>query len=195
MKRGIKQMKLFYCRVSTEQQNEERQIKAAESLGIEKENIFIDKQSGKNMDRNQLKRLLDFCRKGDIVYCESISRIARNTKDLLNIIEQLKEKQVEFVSLKESIDTTNPQGKFMLTVFGALAELERECILQRQAEGIAVAKSKGLYKGRKPKDINQEEFKRMCAEWRQGKRTAVSIHKKFNISAQTFYRWVKEQNL
>ena len=188
-------MKLFYCRVSTEQQNEERQLKAAAELGIESEYVFIDKQSGKNAERKELKRMLSFCRKGDTVYCESISRIARNTKDLLNIIEELQQKQVDFVSLKENIDTTTPQGKFMLTIFGACAELERECILQRQAEGIAIAKEQGKYKGRQPKQIDEKEFKRMCEEWRQGERTAVSIQKKFNITGQTFYRWIKEKNL
>ena len=188
-------MKLFYCRVSTSEQREDRQVKAALDLGIERENIYIDKQSGKNANREQLKALLTFCRKGDTVYCESISRIARNTKDLLNIVEELNRKQVDFVSLKESIDTSTPQGKFMLTVFGALAEMERECILQRQAEGIAIAKEQNKYKGRKPKDIDKNEFIKLCAEWRQGERTAVSIQKKFSISAQTFYRWVKEYNV
>lgn len=188
-------MKLFYCRVSTAEQREDRQVKAALDLGIERENIYIDKQSGKNANREQLKALLTFCRKGDTVYCESISRIARNTKDLLNIVEELNRKQVDFVSLKESIDTSTPQGKFMLTVFGALAEMERECILQRQAEGIAIAKEQKKYKGRKPKDIDKNEFIKLCAEWRQGERTAVSIQKKFSISAQTFYRWVKEYNV
>lgn len=188
-------MKLFYCRVSTAEQREDRQIKAAADLGIEKENIFIDKQSGKNTERKELKRLLSFCRRGDTIYCESISRIARNTKDLLNIIEELNQKQVDFVSLKENIDTSTPQGKFTLTIFGALAELERECILQRTREGIAIAKEQGKYKGRQPMKIDEIEFKRVCAEWRNGERTAVSIQKKFNISAQTFYRWVKEKNL
>ena len=93
-------MKLYYCRVSTAEQNEGRQIKAAHDLGIDDEYIFIDKQSGKDTERKELHRLLQFCRKGDTVYCESISRIARNTKDLLNIIEQLTAKQVEFVSQK-----------------------------------------------------------------------------------------------
>jgi DNA invertase Pin-like site-specific DNA recombinase len=188
-------MKLFYCRVSTAEQHEERQIKTAESLGIEKENIYIDKQSGKNAERTQLKELIKFARKGDTVYCDSISRMARNTKDLLNIIEQLNEKQVEFVSLKENIDTTTPQGKFMLTIFGAMATLERECMLQNQAEGIAVAKDLGRYKGRAPKKIDELKFKTMCGEWKDGKRTAVSIQREFDISAQTFYRWVKEKNL
>ena len=188
-------MKLFYCRVSTQEQNEERQIRMAEELHIDKDNIFIDKQSGKDTERKQLKALLNYCRKGDTIYCESISRIARNTKDLLTIIEELNQKQVDFVSLKENIDTSNPQGKFMLTVFGAMAELERECILQKQAEGIAIAKEQGKYKGRKPKDIDKKEFVRYCKEWRNGERTAVSIQKRFSISAQTFYRWVKEQEL
>ena len=188
-------MKLFYCRLSTNEQNEERQIKAAEQLGIEKEYIFIDKQSGKNTERQELKRLLSFCRKGDIIYCESISRIARNTADLLNIIEELKNKQVDFVSLKENIDTSSPQGKFVLTLFGALAELERGCLLQRQAEGIQIAKEQGKYKGRQAKKIDDKQFEKMCAEWRQGERTAVSIQRKFDITAQTFYRWVKERNL
>ena len=188
-------MKLFYCRCSTIEQNEARQLKLAEQLGIEKENIFIDKQSGKNADRKALKDMIKFARRGDTIYCESISRIARNTKDLLNIIEELQQKQVDFVSQKESIDTSTPQGRFMLTVFGALAELERECILQKQAEGIAIAKSEGKYKGRKPKTINEEKFKRMCAEWRRGEITAVSIQREFNITAQTFYRWVKEKEL
>ena len=102
---------------------------------------------------------------------------------------------MDFISLKESIDTSTPQGKFMLTAFAALAELERECILQRQAEGIAVAKANGKYTGRKPKDIDKVEFRKMCAEWRNGERTAVSIQRKFDITAQTFYRWVKEQDL
>ena len=188
-------MKLFYCRVSTEQQNEERQIKAAHDLGIDDEYIYIDKQSGKNAQREKLKQMLSFCRKGDIIYCESISRIARNTKDLLDIIEELNQKQVDFVSLKENIDTGTPQGKFMVTVFGALAELERECILQRQREGIEIAKSAGKYKGRQPMNIDEGKFKAMCAEWRQDKRTAVSIQRHFGITAQTFYRWVKAKGL
>lgn len=188
-------MKLFYARVSTEQQNEERQIRTALDLGIERENIYIDKQSGKNADREQLKELLKFARKGDIIYCDSISRIARNTKDLLCIIEELNKKQVEFVSVKENIDTSTPQGKFILTIFGALAELERECILQNQSIGIQIAKEQGKYKGRKPKDINKDDFIKMCNSWRNGEITAVSIQRKFNISAQTFYRWVKENNL
>ena len=188
-------MKLFYVRVSTEEQNEERQIKSAKELGVEEEYIFIDKQSGKNADRKELNRLLEFCRKGDIVYTESISRIARNTKDLLNIVEKLNQKQVDFVSLKESIDTSTPQGKFMLTVFGAMAELERENILQRPKEGIAIGKLNGVYKGRKPKEIDRVKFDKMCAEWRKGERTAKSIQREFEITQTTFYKWIKKWGL
>ncbi len=183
----------MYIRVSTEEQNEARQIKLAEELGIEK--IFIDKQSGKDTERKNLKELLSYAREGDTIYCESISRIARNTKDLLSIVEDLKKRGIDFVSQKENIDTTTPQGRFILTIFGALAELERENILQRQKEGIEIAKEQGKYKGRKPKEINEEKFKRMCAEWRAGEITAVSIQREFKITAQTFYRWVKEKNI
>lgn len=96
-----------------------------------------------------------------------------NTRDLLSIVEQLTAKGVEFVSIKEQIDTTTPQGKFMLTVFGALAELERENILERQREGIAIAKEQGKYKGRKPIDADPERLAAVCARWRAGEITAV----------------------
>lgn len=185
-------MKLFYCRVSTEEQNEERQVKSALDLGIDKDNIYIDKQSGKNTNREKLNEMLKFCRKGDIIITESISRIARNTKDLLNIIEELNQKQVDFISLKENIDTSSPQGKFMLTVFGAMAELERECILQRQREGIQIAKSQNKYKGKPQMQIDKEEFTRVCAEWRKGNKTATQCMKELGLKPNTFYRRVKE---
>lgn len=189
-------MDLFYARVSTEQQCELRQVEAARQLGIADKYIYIDKQSGKNTNRAALKSLIAFAREGDTVYTESISRIARNTKDLLQIVEDLNSKGVEFVSLKESIDTRTPQGKFMLTIFAAIAELERESILQRQREGIEIAKQQGgKYNGRKAKVINEEKFKRMCAEWRKGEITAVFIQREFNITSTTFYRWVKAKGL
>lgn len=186
-------MKVFYIRCSTAEQNEARQIKMAEEQKADK--IFIDKASGKNTDREQFKKMLDFVREGDVIITESISRISRNTRDLLKTIDILKEKQVEFISLKESIDTTTPQGRFILTIFGALSELERECILQRQAEGIAEAKNRGKYKGRKEIEIDEERFKKMCAKWRAGEITAVSIQRAFGFTAPTFYKKVKERNL
>lgn len=184
-------MNVLYCRCSTVEQNEARQIALREEIKADK--VFVDKCSGKNADRPELKKMLAYVREGDFVFCSDISRIARNTRDLLSIVDELQNKKVEFVSLKEHIDTSNPQGKFMLTVFAALAELERESILQRQAEGIAIAKANGIYKGRKPMTYDKEKFSAMCMEWRQGKRTATSICKSFGITSTTFYRWIKEQ--
>lgn len=161
-------MRVFYVRCSTVEQNEARQLKMAEEQNAEK--LFIDKASGKNTDRAAFKEMMAFVRAGDVVIVESISRIARNTRDLLGIVSELTEKGVEFVSLKENMDTTTPQGRFMLTVFGALAELERESILERQREGIEIAKSEGKYKGRKPVEINETQFKTVCCQVEGGRR-------------------------
>ena len=188
-------MKLGYIRVSTIEQNTARQTEALAAYGVAPENMYIDKQSGKNADREQLKALLSFCRKGDIVIVESISRIARNTRDLLNIIDELNQKQVDFVSLKEAIDTASPTGKFMLTVFGALAELERASILDRQREGIEIAKQAGVYKGRQKQEIDKELFQSVVKRWRNEEITAVEAMRQLNLKPNTFYRRVKEWNL
>ena len=184
-------MKVGYIRVSTANQNSARQEVLMQELGVDI--IFVDTVSGKNMDRPQLKRLLEYVRQGDTVIVESISRFARNTKDLLELIEKLTVKNVEFISKKEAIDTTTATGKFMLTIFGAVAELEREYILQRQAEGIAVAKQKGVYKGRKP--IERPEFNSVVAVWRSGEITAREAMRRLNLKPSTFYRKVKEAGL
>lgn len=187
-------MKVFYARVSTKEQNEARQIEAAKEQGCEK--VFLDKASGKNTERKELKAMLSFVRQGDVLYVSEIARLARNTKDLLEIVEELNEKGVEFVSLKEAIDTRTPQGKFMLTIFAAIAELDREHIRQRQVEGIQEAKKiPGKYQGRKPTDIDKKKFTEMCERWRAGEITAVSIQKRFEISAPTFYKRVKDWGL
>ena len=186
-------MKVSYIRCSTIEQNEARQLKMMQEQGAEK--LFIDKASGKNTDRAAFKEMMSFVRTGDIVIVESISRIARNTRDLLSIVSELTEKGVEFVSLKESIDTTTPQGRSMLTVFGALAELERESILERQREGIEIAKSDGKYKGRKPVDVDEKLFRTVCKKWRNGEMTATAAMKEVGLKPNTFYRRVKEMNL
>lgn len=186
-------MKVFYIRVSTIEQNEARQLEQAKECGAEK--IFTDKASGKNQERKALKEMLDYVREGDTVIVSDISRIARNTRDLLNIIDKLTDKNVQFRSIKENIDTTTANGRFMLSVFGALYELELENIHARQAEGIAIAKAQGKYKGRKRIEVDELEFKRLCKEWREGKRTATSIMKLLNLKSQTFYRRVKEYDL
>ncbi|MEA4934500.1 MAG: recombinase family protein [Lawsonibacter sp.] len=124
-----------------------------------------------------------------------IFRIARNTRDLLFIVSELTEKQVEFISLKETIDTTTPQGRFMLTVFGALAELERENIFKCQREGIEIAKGEGRYQGRKPLDVDEERFEDICKQWRSGEITATTAMQEVGLKPNTFYRWVKEMSL
>ena len=186
-------MRVFYVRCSTIEQNEARQLKMAEEQNAEK--LFVDKASGKNTDRAAFKEMMAFVQAGDTVVVESISRIARNTRDLLSIVSELTEKGVEFVSLKENIDTTTPQGRFMLTVFGALAELERENILERQREGIEIAKSEGKYKGRKPIDYNEAQMKALCKKWREGEITATAAMKELGLKPNTFYRRVKEMGL
>lgn len=186
-------MRVGYVRCSTIEQNEARQLKMMEEQRAEK--LFIDKASGKNTDRKAFKEMMGFVRAGDMVIVESISRIARNTRDLLSIVSELTEKQVEFVSLKENIDTTTPQGRFVLTVFGALAELERENILERQREGIAIAKDAGKYKGRKPLEVDEAQFKDACKRWRAGEITATAAMQEVGLKPNTFYRRVKEMGL
>ena len=188
-------MLLGYIRVSSIDQNEARQRVALLEKGVEEENLFIDKQSGKDANRPALQKMLDFSRKSDVVITESISRIARNTADLLKIIDTLTSKGVQFVSLKENIDTSTPQGKFMLTVFGAIAELERSYILSRQAEGIAIAKANGVYKGRQKKSIDKDQFEAIVKQWRAGNLTAVRAMEILGLKPNTFYRRVKEWNL
>lgn len=189
--KDVIKIKIGYIRVSTTDQNTARQELLMTELGVEK--VFIDRISGKNTDRPELKEMMGFVRNGDTVIVESISRFARNTKDLLDLVEQLTAKGVEFVSKKEAIDTTTPTGKFMLTVFGAVAELEREYTLQRQAEGIAIAKEQGVYKGRKP--IVRPEFENVVSLWRQGDITATEAMKRLDLKPSTFYRKVKEAGI
>lgn len=184
-------MKIGYVRVSTAEQNTARQEVLMKELGVEQ--VYIDRMSGKNTDRPELKRMLAFARVGDTIIVESISRFARNTRDLLELVEQLTAKSIEFVSKKEAIDTSTPTGKFMLTAFGAVAELKRGYLLQRRREGIAIAKREGKYKGGKPKEY--PELIPVTVQWRAGKITAVEAMKRLGISSSTFYRKVKELNL
>lgn len=180
-------MKIGYIRISTTDQNTARQEVMMKELGVEQ--VYIDRISGKNTNRPELTKMMNYVRQGDTVIVESISRFARNTKDLLELVEQLTAKKVEFISKKEAIDTTTPTGKFMLTIFGAVAELEREYILQRQREGIAIAKQNGVYKGRKP--IEHPKFAEVVLLWQQNKITAVEAMRRLNMKPSTFYRKVK----
>ena len=180
-------MKIGYIRVSTQEQNTIRQEVLMEQLGVEE--LYLDRASGKNTQRPQLQQMLAYVRRGDTVIVESISRFARNTRDWLDLVEQLTENGVEFVSQKEAIDTTTPTGKFMLTIFGAVAELEREYILQRQREGIAAAKTQGKYTGRKP--ISVPGMEQVVKQWRAGEMTAVQAMRQLNLKPSTFYRKAK----
>ena len=146
-------MLVGYVRVSTIEQNETRQVEALEKLNIEK--WYIEKVSGKDTKREKLQQMLDFVREGDEIYVMDFSRLSRSVQDLLNIVDLLNGKKVKLVSLKENLDTSTPTGKLMLTVIGAIAEFERMNILERQREGIAIAKREGRYKGRKAMEIGR----------------------------------------
>ena len=187
--KGVDFLKIGYIRVSTQEQNTIRQEVLMESLGVDQ--IYIDHMSGKNTDRPELKKMMEFVRQGDTVIVESISRFARNTKDLLELVEQLTSKGVEFVSQKEAIDTSTPAGKFMLTIFAAVSELERDYLLQRQREGIDQAKVQGKYTGRRSKEL--PEFDGVIAKWKNDEITAVTAMKKLGVSKSTFYRKAKQK--
>ena len=176
--------KVGYIRVSTIRQNTGRQEVA---MPEDVRKVFIDHQSGKDTDRPSLKACFAFLREGDTLIVESISRFARNTRDLLSLVAKLQEMDVAFVSLKENIDTQTAQGRFMLTIFAACAELEREQILERQAQG--------KYKGRAPVKYDMEALKAACREWREGKITAVEAMRRTGLKRDTFYRRVKELGL
>ena len=183
-------MKVGYCRESTTQKNTICQEALMQELGVEK--VFIDKASGKNAARRELQNMLQFVREGDTVIVESYSRLARSTRDLLDIIENLKNKGVEFISKKEAIDTSVPAGRLMLTIFAGLYQFERECMLERQAEGIMEAKKAGKYKGRKPIAIDKEKFNTVYQQWKERHITATAAREKLGIKKTTFYRLVKE---
>lgn len=147
-------MQFFYARCSTKSQNEARQVEYARELGIDSSQIFIDKASGKNADRPALKDMLSRLREGDEVHVTELSRLGRNMRDLLDLMDRLKTLKVELVSKKENIDTSTPAGQLTFNVFAAIAEFQRQIILENAAEGRAVAKAQGKHVGR-PR-VNQD---------------------------------------
>lgn len=184
-------MRVGYIRVSSKGQNIERQEILMEQLNVER--VYIEKQSGRNTtERPVLNEMLQFLREGDILVVQSISRFARNTKDLLMLMERLDEKGVQFVSMKENIDTSTSMGKFMLTVFAAIAELELSYIRENQREGIEAAKVRGVYKGRKRIEIDPRQWESIYSSWSSGQIKAVDAQKLLGLKANTFYRRVKE---
>ena len=181
-------MVVAYVRVSTIDQSELRQIEALEKYNIEK--WYIEKVSGKDTNREQLQLMLDFVREGDEIYVMDFSRLSRSVQDLLDIVDLLNEKGVKLVSLKENLDTSTPTGKLMLTVIGAIAEFERQNILERQREGVAIAKRQGKYKGRKAKQL--DNFEEIFNEWKNGNLTAVASASILGINRSTFYKRCKK---
>ena len=142
---------IAYVRVSTQEQNEARQREALAVREIDK--WFIEKTSGKNTDRPEYQRMMEWVREGDTIYIHDLSRIARSTLDLLHLLNVLADKGVALVSDKENIDTSTATGKLIITVIAAINEFERANLLERQREGIAIAKREGKYKGRQPVTI------------------------------------------
>lgn len=182
-------MIVAYVRVSTVEQNEARQVEALQKHGIEK--WYTEKVSGKDTKREQLQLMLDFVREGDVIYVMDFSRLSRSVSDLLNIINTLDNKGVRLISLKENFDTDTSLGKLIITVIAAINEFERNNLLERQREGIAIAKREGKYKGRKP--IVLDNFEAVYALWKSGEITAVSASKELGISRYTFYNKVKQK--
>jgi len=182
-------MKISYIRVSTVDQHEDRQVKAMENLGIEK--WFKEKVSAKDTNRPKLKEMMEFAREGDTIYIHDFSRLARSTKDLLDLVEELQRRNVQLISLKENLDTSTPTGKLMLTMLGAINEFERTNMLERQREGIAIAKEKGMYKGRKKIEF-PIEWESTYNKWKNREITANKAMEILNLKRTTFYKLLNE---
>ena len=159
-----------------------------EELGVER--LFYEKLTGKDTDRPQLTLMMDYVREGDTVVVESYSRLARSTKDLLDLVEKLNQKKVLFISQKEKIDTSTPQGRLMFTLFAGLVQFERESMLERQREGIEVAKQQGKYKGRPKKSL--DNFTELYASVKNNEISISKASKLLGVSRSTFYRKMKE---
>ena len=183
-------MNVAYIRVSTVEQNEARQLEAMKDKNIEK--YFTEKISGKDTNRPQLNEMLDYVREGDTVYIHDFSRLARSTEDLLNIVNRLNEKGVHLVSNKENLDTSTPTGKLMLTMIAAINTFERENMLERQREGIAIAKREGRYKGGQPKQIDKELYSKLLEEYNSRKINKVEFAKKLGVSRPTLDKLLKQ---
>lgn len=179
---------LAYVRVSTVEQNEARQIQSLDKYGIDK--WFSEKVSAKNTNRPQLQAMLEYVREGDTVYIHDFSRLARSTKDLLDIVEQLQSKGVQLVSAKENLDTSTPTGKLMLTMIAAINEFERQNLLERQKEGIAIAKKDGKYKGRKPIEADQR-FREQYQRYLNREINKTELAKILGVSRPTLDKIIK----
>lgn len=177
--------RIGYARVSTEDQNTDRQLD-----GVQVDKMFTDKASGKDTTRPQLTTAMEYVREGDTLVVHSMDRLARNVEDLRRIVRELTAKGVAVQFMKEGMTFTgddSPMNQLMLTMLGAVAEFERSLILERQREGIALAKKKGVYKGRKPSLTDEQ-----AAELRQRRaagESVTSLANEFGISRQSVYRY------
>lgn len=185
-------MKVGYVRVSTSDQNPARQMELMKSLGVEK--IYHEKISGKDTNRLQFNEMLSFLREGDTLYIESFSRLSRSTRDLLSTVATLTERGVNLISDKEKFDTNTPQGKLIMTFFAALSEFERETILERQREGIEIAKAEGKYKGRKPVPVTDKFFS-IAKAWSEGNLALKTAIEESGMSSSTFFRKCKQYGI
>lgn len=185
-------MKVGYVRVSTVEQNPARQEELMKSFGVDK--VYSEKLSGKDTNRPQFKEMLSFLREGDTLYVESFSRLSRSTRDLIDTVNALNEKGVSLVSDKEKIDTTTPQGRLVMTVFAAIYQFERENTLERQREGIAIAKREGKYKGRKPIEVT-DSFLKIARKWEKGELQLKDAVEESGVSQSTFFRKCKQYGI
>lgn len=143
------------------------------------------------MSREKLNELIEFVREGDEVYVESWSRLSRTVSDLLKIFEMFDRKKVRLYSVKEQYDTSSPTGKLMVNIIAALNQFERENLLERQREGIACAKQKGVYRGRKPKEFDVNVLKEVLADIEQKEMTVTEAAKVLGVTRATIYNIIK----
>lgn len=186
-------MRVAYVRVSTVEQNEARQTEALSQFNIEK--WYIEKVSAKDTNRPKLQEMLEFVREGDVVYIHDFSRLARSTKDLLDIVELLKSKNVSLISHKENLNSESATGKLMLTVIAAINEFERTNLLERQREGIEIAKSLGKFTGRKEVVIPEDVFEREYARYQERKINKGQLAEVLGISRPKLDKILKEKGL
>lgn len=183
--------KIAYIRVSSVDQNEDRQLNAMSKYNIDK--IFSEKISAKDTKRPQLQAMLDYIREGDTVYIHDFSRLARSTVDLLHLVDLFQSRSVQLVSLKENVDTSTPTGKLMLQMIAAINEFERANLLERQREGIKIAKERGAYKGRKCINVDMLKFNMLYEQWKNHEISKSQIAKRLNVSRTVIDRLFKDK--
>ena len=179
---------IAYVRVSTTDQNEARQNEALNKYNIDK--WYVEKITGKDTNRPKLIEMLDFIREHDTVYVEEFSRLGRSTQDLLDIVQHIENKGAKFISIKENFDTKTPAGRLQMTMMAAIAEFERSMILERQREGIAIAKKEGKYKGRKK--IKRTDIDIHYDRYMSRKASKTQIANELGISRNTLTRLFNE---